>query len=123
MTRDLAIKNNYPSPKNIFSDSTTLKFGKQQIFCYYPGAAHSMDNIVVWIPSEKILFAGCMAKDLKASNMGNYADGSLKTWPVTIKNVMNRFPDVAIVIPGHGNFGGFELLKHTYELALKFSEN
>lgn len=122
MTKEIAIKNNYPSPLNTFTDSTILNFGKKQIFCYYPGAAHSMDNIVVWIPSGKILFAGCMVKDMNASNMGNYADGSLKAWPQTIKNVMNRFPEATVVIPGHGNSGGFELLKHTYELAVKYAE-
>lgn len=117
MTIELAKKNGYHPPQHAFSDSINLKLDKKEIFCMYPGAAHSLDNIVVWIPSEKILFGGCMVKDLTAKNMGNYADGDLKQWPETIREVMNRFPAALIVIPGHGKFGGFDLLKHTYELA------
>lgn len=117
ITIDLAQKKGLHPPQHAFSDSLTLKFNEIEIFCMYPGAAHSLDNIVVWIPSEKILFGGCMVKDLTAKNMGNYADGDLKQWPETIRKVMNRFPAALFVIPGHGNFGGFDLLKHTYELA------
>jgi metallo-beta-lactamase class B len=117
MTIDLAQKNGYTSPQHAFSDSLLLKLNEKDILCIYPGAAHSMDNIVVWIPSEKILFGGCMVKDLNAKNMGNYADGDLKAWPQTIKKVMDRFPTANIVIPGHGQIGGFDLLNHTYELA------
>lgn len=29
---------------------------------------------------------------------------------------MTQYPDIETVIPGHGNFGGTELLTHTLEL-------
>ena len=60
MTIDLARKHHLPLPDKGFKDSLKLKLNDKAIECYYPGAAHSTDNIVVWIPSEKILFAGCM---------------------------------------------------------------
>lgn len=118
MTIDLAQKNGYEIPQNEFTDSIYLKLENLDVCCFYLGAAHSMDNIVVWVPSEKILFGGCMVKEINAKNMGNYADGDLKSWPRTIEKVMARFPSAKIVIPGHGRFAGFELLKHTHELAL-----
>lgn len=117
MTIELAQKKGYTVPKNAFKDSLQLKLGKEKIFCYYPGAAHSLDNIVVWIPAENILFAGCMAKEMKSRTMGNYVDGDLKAWPGTIERVINRFPSAKIVIPGHGQFGDLGLLTHTLELA------
>jgi metallo-beta-lactamase class B len=117
MTIEYAQENGYEKPQHAFSDSLVLKLGKKEIVCIYPGAAHSMDNIVVWLPGENLLFGGCMVKDLNAKNMGNYADGDLKQWPETINRVMNRFPAAKIVIPGHGQFGGFDMLKHTHELA------
>jgi len=30
---------------------------------------------------------------------------------------MEKFPSASIVIPSHGQAGGFSLLKHTFELA------
>lgn len=87
------------------------------ILCYYLGAAHSLDNIVVWIPSEQILFAGCMIKSLNSKDLGNTADGDLAAYPQTIDRLIHKFPVVKYVIPGHGTFGGLDLMTHTKELA------
>ncbi len=119
MTIDLARKHHLPLPDKGFRDSLKLKLNDKAIECYYPGAAHSTDNIVVWIPSEKILFAGCMAKEMKATTKGNLADADLKAWPNTIKKVMAKFPSARIVIPGHGDAGGVELLQHTLDVINK----
>ena len=80
------------------------------------GAAHSMDNIVVWIPSEQILFTACMVKNMRSKNLGNTADGDLISYPMTLTKVMKKFPSAKIVIPGHGEYGGLELIEHTLEL-------
>lgn len=116
-TIDSAKANKLPVPEHGFQDSLQLHLGNKLIDCYYLGAAHTTDNIVVWIPSEKILFAGCMVKSLDSRNLGNTADGDLKTYPETIRKVIAKFPDAKIVIPGHGQWGGVELLKHTLEMA------
>jgi metallo-beta-lactamase class B len=117
LTIKIAKEHNLEVPKNGFTDSLKLKLGNEEIFCFFPRAAHSMDNIVVWIPQEKMLFAGCMAKEMRSNSMGNTVDGDLKAWPGTIKKVMEKFPSAQMVIPGHGFIGGPELLKHTLELA------
>lgn len=119
MTIDIARSKNLPVPAHGFRDSLCLSLSGQPIQCYYLGAAHSMDNIVVWIPSEKILFAGCMAKEISAKGMGNTVDGDLGQWPKTIDKVMAKFPEARIVIPGHGMIGGQEVLRHTGELLSK----
>jgi len=117
LTIDILKEKGLPYPEIGFKDSLQLFLGDKEILCYYLGAAHSMDNIVVWIPSEKILFAGCMAKSTSSTNLGNTVDGDLKTYPITIKKVIDKFPDAKMVIPGHGNFGGIELLTHTLKLS------
>jgi metallo-beta-lactamase class B len=116
-TIDIARQQDLPVPGHGFKDSLTLKLGDRNIHLYYPGAAHSMDNIVVWIPSEKILFAGCMCKSLESTDLGNTADGDLKEYASTITKVMKRFPEAKVVVPGHGKAGGIELLTHTSKLA------
>jgi metallo-beta-lactamase class B len=116
-TIEIAREKDLPVPGHGFNDSLTVKLGDRSIFLYYPGAAHSMDNIVAWIPSEKILFAGCMGKSLASTNLGNTADGDLKEYASTIMKVIKRFPDAKVVVPGHGKAGGMELLTHTASLA------
>lgn len=119
ITIDMAKAKNLPFPEHGFKDSIQLQLGDKMIQSYYLGAAHSMDNIVVWIPSEQILFAGCMIKSADSKNLGNTADGDLIAYPETIDKLIKRFPTAKIVIPGHGPFGGLELIKHTKELANK----
>ena len=119
MTIDKAIAENLPVPDTGFTDSLTIDFEGKDIKCYYFGAAHSLDNIVVYLPSEKILFAGCMAKEIYSKNLGNTIDGDLNEYPKTISKVISRFQDAEIIIPGHGNFGRKKLLFHTLELSKK----
>ena len=119
-TIDIAGKNNLPLPAHGFSDSIQLYLDDKAINCYYLGAAHSLDNIVVWIPSEKILFPGCMVKSLTSTDLGNISDGDIKAYPGTIDKVINKFAAAKIVIPGHGQFGGQDLLLHTKELLTRF---
>lgn len=116
-TIQLAREKGLPIPTHAFLDSLSMELNGIEIECFYPGAAHTLDNIVVWIPSEKILFAGCMVKSIDSKTLGNIADGDLKSYEATIRRVMKRYPDAKIVIPGHGAFGGRELLEHTIELA------
>lgn len=117
LTIDIAAEKHLPLPEIGFVDSLTLHLGNRKVFCWFPGAAHSKDNIVVWIPSEKILFPGCMIKSIDAGNLGNVADGDLKEYPVTIGKLIEKFSSARIVIPGHGAVGGFGLLTHTLSLA------
>jgi hypothetical protein len=117
MTIDIARSKKLPVPDHGFQDSLELHLGNKLIRCYYLGPAHSLDNIVVWIPSEKILFPGCMVKSLNSKDLGNTADGDLITYPKTIDALIRKFPMARIVVPGHGQYGGLELLTHTRELA------
>ncbi len=118
-TIKLAKSNHLPVPAHGFKDSLQLRLGDKLINCYYFGPAHSLDNIVVWIPSEKILFAGCMVKSMASEDLGNTADGDLVAYPKTIELVLKRFGNARIVIPGHGDSGGTELIRHTLEIVEK----
>jgi len=37
-------------------------------------------------------------------------------WNMRLKIVIDTYPNLKIVVPGHGGFGGMELLEHTKEL-------
>lgn len=117
LTFTIAREKGLPVPDRGFRDSLTLEIGGKYIHCYFPGAAHSTDNIVVWIPSEKILFPGCIIKSIDSRNLGNTADGDLSEYPKTVEWIIRKFGDAVTVIPGHGSCGGPELLTHTLSLA------
>lgn len=116
LTTDISKRKGLPVADQSFRDSLTINKGKKAIYCYYPGPAHSMDNIVVWIPSEKILFPGCICKSIDSKNLGNTADGDISRYRNTIDRVIRKFSKAEIVIPGHGAAGGQELLLHTRSL-------
>ena len=115
-TNEIAKQRKLTVPEQGFKDSIVLHLDNKIISCYYPGAAHSLDNIVVWIPSEKILFAGCMVKSISSNSLGNTVDGDLVSYPGTIEKLVKRYRDAQIVIPGHGETGGYELITHTLDL-------
>ena len=116
MTIDLAKTNGKPVPRCGFTDSLYLVLHGDTVECRYLGGGHTADNIVVWIPSEKILFAGCMVKDINSKGLGNLSDAKLEEWYPTVQKVMAKFHDAKIVIPGHGPIGGKELPEHTSKL-------
>lgn len=107
-----------PTPKKTFGKKLVLKRGEYTIVNYYPGPAHTTDNIVSYLPREEVLFGGCMVKALGASK-GNLDDANIVEWPSTIQKVKKLFPAAETIVPGHGFPGGPELLDYTIEL---FSE-
>ena len=90
----------------------------QQIETYYPGAGHSSDNIVVWLPQYQMLAGGCLVKSIASTGLGYTGDADIQAWPLTIDNVNKAYPSVKKVIPGHGKIGNKALLQHTKALVL-----
>lgn len=115
-TTELLKKTNKPVPKNWFTERMSLSCGDTRVELAYLGGGHTVDNIVVWIPARKILFAGCLVKALNARNIGNTEDADLVNYPITLRKVKERYPDAKIVVPGHGQPGGIGLIDHTIEL-------
>ena len=108
-----------PVPSTSFTDSLSFDFNGEQIECRYFGAGHSFDNITVWITSEEILFGGCLIKSIDSNGLGNLSDAVVNDWDMTVEKVLKEYPEIKTVIPGHGDFGGIELLTHTIELVDK----
>jgi len=114
-TRDLLMpENKYVD--FIFNDYLTIPLQTTQLELFYPGAGHSIDNIVIWLPDEKILFGGCLMKSLEATDKGNIKDADLQAWPISVQRVKDKFKNVKIVIPGHFAIGDSTVINHTIEL-------
>lgn len=113
MTRAECIKRNLEVPKASFSKYLTWSFCGIPLECRYAGAGHSLDNIVVYFPEQKILFGGCLIKSAGSTTIGNIADADVQAWPKTLRKVQKKYPDAEIIIPGHGSVGSLELIEHT----------
>ncbi|SFB55259.1 subclass B1 metallo-beta-lactamase [Algoriphagus aquimarinus] len=105
----------YPLPENGFKKKMSLEAGNIKVTNQFFGEGHTKDNFVAYVPSDKIIFGGCMIKALGVGN-GNLEDANVTAWPATVRNVKSTFPETLIVIPGHGKIGGTELLDYTIEM-------
>lgn len=114
-TIELAKANNYVVPKNGFADSLVLKVGDRTVLVKHYGEGHTKDNVVAYFPSERVLFGGCLIKEVDATR-GYLGDANLDTWSGTVEAVKKGFPETKIVVPGHGKHGGVELLDYTIKL-------
>ncbi|WP_312288750.1 PST family subclass B1 metallo-beta-lactamase [Stutzerimonas nitrititolerans] len=100
-----------------FGDAPLWLFeGKVEVF--YPGAGHSVDNLVVWLPEQKLLNGGCFVRAATAGTLGNTADAVVSEWAASAERLQRRYPDAQLVIPGHGVPGDVSLLEHTRKLAV-----
>ena len=115
LTITLAGQNQFPVPQNSFRNTLTLPVGEKKVHLFFPGEGHTRDNIVAWFPAEKVLFGGCLVKAMNAGK-GNLADANTDSWASTVEKVKNRFSGIRLVIPGHGEPGGSELLDFTIRL-------
>lgn len=104
-----------PFGTEVFNERMYLKVGKVEITGHYLGEAHTEDNIVCYVPSDELLFGGCMVKSLGA-NKGNLDDSDLGEWSNTVQKIKDNYPNLKYVVPGHGASGGTELLDYTIKL-------
>ncbi len=114
-TTDLASAKSKELPKNSFESSLELKVGKETVVNRFIGEGHTVDNIVTYIPEEKTLFGGCLIKSMGAGK-GNLEDANIKEWSNTVEKIKAAYPNLKLVIPGHGEPGGINLLDYTAEM-------
>jgi len=78
---------------------TKLTIGGVNFFVSRVGPAHAPEDLMVFVPSEKVLFAGDLVFRGRIPFVGN-ADS--KGWLMALDEIEKLNPN--IVIPGHGNY-------------------
>jgi metallo-beta-lactamase class B len=114
-TIEFAKKNNFVVPKNSFRDSLILKVGNENIIAKFFGEGHTKDNVVGYFAGDNIMFGGCLIKELNAGK-GYLGDANVADWSATVEKVKKDYPDVKIIVPGHGQYGNKKLLDYTIKL-------
>jgi metallo-beta-lactamase class B len=114
-TIEFAKANDFTIPQNGFKDSLVLKVGREQVVIRFFGEGHTKDNVIGYFPSENVMFGGCLIKALAASQ-GYLGDANVAAWSGTVEQVRAAYPNVKIVVPGHGEPGNQQLLDYTIDL-------
>lgn len=117
-TIEIAKEKQLPVPQEHFDKSLEMTVGNERVLIDFFGEGHTKDNIVGYFPSEKILFGGCLIKELNAGK-GNLEDANEKDWAQTVKNLKAAYPEIKTIIPGHGTLGDNSLLDYTITLFSK----
>jgi glyoxylase-like metal-dependent hydrolase (beta-lactamase superfamily II) len=113
LTRELAREQGIPLPEALadFETGQSLRHGSLEIF--YPGRAHSHDNLMVWIEQAGVLFGSCAMRSPEYRGAGNVADADVEEWPQSMRRVLERYGHASTVVPGHGQPGDASLIRHT----------
>jgi cyclase len=97
-------------PTVTFSARMTLHLGERHVELIHLGVAHTTNDVVVWLPAERVLFAG----DVVLSGAAPFSlFGSVAGTISAIARLRRLEP--ATVVCGHGPVGGVELLDRNVE--------
>jgi len=102
-------------PQHAFDTSLELTVGGKTVEVASWGEGHTRDNVVGYYLAEQVMFGGCLIKEAGAGK-GNLEDANVSAWPLTVAKIKENYPEVRLVIPGHGQAGGPELLDYTQQL-------
>lgn len=102
-------------PNNGFENKLTLRVGDKSVHTEYFGEGHTKDNVIGYFPEDEAIFGGCLIKAVGAGK-GNLEDANVQAWSETVIKIKQKYPEVKIVIPGHGKTGGVALFDYTIDL-------
>jgi metallo-beta-lactamase class B len=115
-TLELCREHHEKQAANTFSRDTVFTVGNYSFRTFYPGEGHTKDNIVIWIPSGKVLYGGCFIKSTEATDPGYMGDGNAVAYPESLRRLIHAFPRPAYVIPGHLSWSDKRSPQHTLQL-------
>lgn len=102
-------------PQNGFDDELILEAGDQKVYGQFMGEGHTNDNVIGYFPEDKVMFGGCLIKEMGGSQ-GNLEDANVAAWSETVRKLKAKYPQTLVVVPGHGKTSGKELLDYTEKL-------
>jgi glyoxylase-like metal-dependent hydrolase (beta-lactamase superfamily II) len=85
------------TPDRPVTGTDTLRMGRTTIVITHPGAAHTPGDLMIWLPKERVLFAGDILVEDGVTMM---VDGGSKELLEALDAIDSLHP--RIVVPGHG---------------------
>ncbi len=84
-------------PTMTFDTAMTIDLGNRRVEILHPGEGHTRGDTVVWLPEEKVLFAGDLVEYGATPYCG---DAQLKNWGPTLMRLSALQPQA--LVPGRG---------------------
>jgi len=89
------------APTTTFNDKITYYYGKMPVELIFSGPAHTWGDVMVYLPEQKILFAG----DVGFFYVAPFAhNGHVTKWIEQVGKIQAM--DVNTIVAGHGPIGG-----------------
>ncbi|MCW5749686.1 MAG: MBL fold metallo-hydrolase [Alphaproteobacteria bacterium] len=85
-------------PTLVFKERMSLWLGSLEVQFLHLGRGHTKGDIVVWLPSQRILFSGDLVENGATPYTG---DAYLREWPETLERLKALRP--RMLVPGRGD--------------------
>ena len=85
-------------PSMIFEDKLTIDLGNKKVEIMHLGEGHTRGDSIVWVPDERVLFAGDLVEYGATPYCG---DAQLKNWPLTLQKLSDLKPKA--LVPRRGD--------------------
>ena len=92
-----------------FADTLTLDLGSREVQLLHLGRGHTQGDAAVWLPEDKILFAGDLVEARAAPYMG---DAFVEEWSTTTLDRVEAL-GAKTIVPGRGPAAGREAIGET----------
>jgi len=96
-------------PSEWLTDTLDLKLGEETVSLIPVGQAHTWSDLAVYFHHRNMLVTG----DLVFNGINTFFDekkGSNGWKSLTVLKVLEKLPEIKMVVPGHGETGGRELI-------------
>lgn len=103
-------------PNLVYDRGLTLYLGSHEINLIHPGRAHTRGDTLVYLPQDRVLYAGDVVFNRQVPGTGS---GHLRGWMSTLRKIQTLHVDT--IVPGHGLLGDVTIVKdlHRFFSALK----
>jgi glyoxylase-like metal-dependent hydrolase (beta-lactamase superfamily II) len=98
-------------PNVAFADALTLDLGDREVQLLHLGRGHTQGDLGVWLPADRILFAGDLVEARAAPYMG---DAFVEEWSTTTLDRVEAL-GAETIVPGRGPAAGPEAITETRE--------
>ncbi len=98
--------------EEVFDEKMKLSLGGVDLELYHFGAAHTVGDIIIWMPSVKTMFTGDVVFNDRMLGVGPARN--VKSWINVFEKMASFQPDY--VVPGHGKVSDLSAAtKNTYD--------
>lgn len=107
----------------IINSDTAITIGKRQIVLFPLGKGFADGGLAIYVPDSQLLHAGYFIVSPTARYPAIHPKTSMSEWVTNLEKLYFRFSDVRKVIPGQGQPGNANLIKHSIALVSKIDKN